>query len=278
MSGRGDRQGIGPRPSGPVDPGLFPITVDHRWSRTACRSAGADLVDLAEEFGTPLFVYDEAHLRARCREAVEAWGDGVAYATKAFLCMAMARLAHEEGMCLDVSTGGELHVALAAGVPPDRLVLHGNNKSDEELAAALAVGVGRIVVDSFDEIDRLERLVPEIPVVEDRVEAARHDVAPRSWPGSPRASRPTPTSSSGPARTTPSSASGWPRGPPPRPSTGSPSSTAPGRSSSSASTPTSAARSSPWPPSSRPSRCWPGSSLRSACPSWWSAAASAWPT
>ena len=111
------------------------------------------------EFGTPLFVYDEAHLRARCREAVEAWGDGVAYATKAFLCMAMARLADEEGMCLDVSTGGELHVALSAGVPPDRLVLHGNNKSDDELATALAVGVGRIVVDSFDEIDRLERLV-----------------------------------------------------------------------------------------------------------------------
>jgi diaminopimelate decarboxylase len=107
-----------------------------------------------------LFVYDEAHLRSRCREAVEAWGDGVAYATKAFLCVAMARLAHEEGMCLDVSTGGELHVALVAGVPPDRLVLHGSNKSEEELAAGLSVGVGRIVVDSFDEIDRLERLVP----------------------------------------------------------------------------------------------------------------------
>ena len=81
------------------------------------RVGGVDLVDLAEEIGTPLFVYDEAHLRARCREAVEAWGDGVAYATKAFLCKAMARLAHEEGMCLDVSTGGELHVALSAGVP-----------------------------------------------------------------------------------------------------------------------------------------------------------------
>jgi diaminopimelate decarboxylase len=122
------------------------------------RVGGVGLVGLAEEFGTPLFVYDEAHLRARCREAVDAWGDGVAYATKAFLCMAMARLAHEEGMCLDVSTGGELHVALSAGVPAHRLVLHGNNKSDDELAAALDVGVGRIVVDSFDEIDRLERL------------------------------------------------------------------------------------------------------------------------
>jgi diaminopimelate decarboxylase len=119
---------------------------------------GVDLVALAAELGTPLFVYDEGHLRARCREAVAAWGDGVAYGSKAFLCVAMARLAHEEGMCIDVATGGELHVALAAGVPPERLVLHGNNKSDDELSAALDAGVGRIVVDSFDEIDRLERL------------------------------------------------------------------------------------------------------------------------
>ena len=120
--------------------------------------AGCRLDELAGEFGTPLFVYDEAHLRARCREAVEVFGDGVAYATKAFLCLAMARLAHEEGMCLDVATGGELHVALAAGVPAERLVLHGNNKSVEELRHARQVGVGRIVVDSFDELDRLDRL------------------------------------------------------------------------------------------------------------------------
>src|SRR5688572_25074521 len=70
----------------------------------------------------------------------------------------MARLAHEEGMHLDVATGGEMHVALAAGVPADRLVLHGNNKSDAELAQARDVGVGRIVVDSADELDRLDRL------------------------------------------------------------------------------------------------------------------------
>jgi diaminopimelate decarboxylase len=119
---------------------------------------GLRLVDLAEEFGTPLFVYDEDHLRARCRESVEAFGDGVAYATKAFLCKAMARLVHEEGMCLDVATGGELYVALEAGVPPERLVLHGNNKSLAELTMALEVGVGRIVVDSFDELDRLDVL------------------------------------------------------------------------------------------------------------------------
>lgn len=163
---RGAGRELSGDPSAPVALGLLPTTamVD---GRGRLQVGGCDLVELAEQFGTPLFVYDEAHLRERCREAVEAWGDGVAYATKAFLCTAMARLAHAEGMCLDVSTGGELHVALSAGVPPDRLVLHGNNKSDEELAAALAVGVGRIVVDSFDEIDRLERLVPEVPAATD---------------------------------------------------------------------------------------------------------------
>ena len=119
---------------------------------------GVDVVALAEEHGTPLFVYDEAHLRSRCREAVAAFGDGVAYATKAFLCRAMARLAHEEGMHLDVASGGEMHIALSAGVPADRLVLHGNNKSDDELRSARVAGIGRIVVDSFDELDRLARL------------------------------------------------------------------------------------------------------------------------
>ncbi|MGH9151034.1 MAG: diaminopimelate decarboxylase family protein, partial [Acidimicrobiales bacterium] len=142
---------------------------------------GVDVVDLADEHGTPLFVYDEEHLRQRCREAVAAFDDGVAYASKAFLCRAMAALAAEEGMCIDVSTGGELHVALAAGVAPERLVLHGNNKSDGELARALDVGVGRIVVDSFDEIDRLERLVaggvrPDLLVrVTPGVEAHTHE-------------------------------------------------------------------------------------------------------
>jgi diaminopimelate decarboxylase len=119
---------------------------------------GCDVGALAEEFGTPLFVYDEAQLRARCREAVAAFGDGVAYATKAFLCRAMARLVHEEGMHLDVASGGELHVALSAGVPAERLVLHGNNKSEDELVQAREAGVGRLVVDSFDELDRLDRL------------------------------------------------------------------------------------------------------------------------
>ncbi|MCB0995977.1 MAG: diaminopimelate decarboxylase [Acidimicrobiales bacterium] len=146
--------------TGPVPRHLLPDTAaadtDGMLTIGGCR---AD--DLAAEFGTPLFVYDEAHLRARCREAVAAFGEGVAYATKAFLCVAMARLAHEEGMHLDVATGGELHVALAAGVPAERLVLHGNNKSAVELRLALEAGVGRIVVDSFDELDRLEQLHAE---------------------------------------------------------------------------------------------------------------------
>lgn len=125
------------------------------------RIGGCDLIDLAAEFGTPLFVYDEAHLRARCREAVEAFGEGVNYASKAFLCRAMARLAMEEGCNIDVSTGGEYHVARSAGVPADRLVLHGNNKSVEELRRAMDEGVGRVIIDSFDEIDRIEALVAE---------------------------------------------------------------------------------------------------------------------
>jgi len=126
---------------------------------------GCDTLKLAEQFGTPLFVYDEEHLRARCREAVAAFGVGVNFATKAFLCKAMARLAAEEGCNLDVSTGGEYHVARSAGVPAERLVLHGNNKSTAELRRAMSEGIGRIIIDSFDEIDRIEMLVEEgLPV------------------------------------------------------------------------------------------------------------------
>ena len=114
---------------------------------------------LAAEYGTPLFIYDEQHLRERARAAVEGFPNGAVYASKAFLCTAMARLAAEEGMRIDVATGGELFVALHAGVPADRLVLHGNNKSVSELAMALDAGVGRIAVDSFEELDRIEHLV-----------------------------------------------------------------------------------------------------------------------
>ncbi len=158
----------------PVEPSLLPDGAEFG-SDGRLSIAGVDVAELCGRFGTPVFVYDEDHLRRRCREAVTAWGDGVAYASKAFLCTAMARLAVEEGMSIDVSTGGELHVALVAGVPGERLVLHGNNKSDIELTRALEVGVGRIVVDSFDEADRLDRLAPQVGV--------RPDVLVRVTPG-----------------------------------------------------------------------------------------------
>jgi diaminopimelate decarboxylase len=120
---------------------------------------GCRIDQLADEHGTPLFVYDEDHLRARCREAVAAFPDGVSYATKAFLCAAMAQLAHQEGMGLDVSTGGELHYALRAGIPADRMVFHGSNKSVAELREGLEAGVGQIVIDSLVELERIESLV-----------------------------------------------------------------------------------------------------------------------
>ena len=128
---------------------------------------GVRIAELAAQYGTPLFVYDEEHLRARCRAAVNAFGAGnVVYATKAFICGAMARLAHEEGLLLDVATGGELHTVLHAGVPASSCVLHGNNKSLDELRMAIAAGIDHIVVDSFDEIDRIEKLHAEgLPVV-----------------------------------------------------------------------------------------------------------------
>ena len=145
--------------SAPVDLRLLPATAAVS-AGGRLSIGGCDLGALAERFGTPLFVYDEVHLRARCREYVAAFGpDGVAYAGKAFLCRAMVRLVAEEGLHLDVATGGELHVALSAGFPAARIIFHGNNKSEEELASGLAGGVGRIVADSFAELDRLERLV-----------------------------------------------------------------------------------------------------------------------
>ncbi len=121
---------------------------------------GVDLEALAREHGTPLYVYSETELRARAAEYREAFGPGaVSYAGKAFLCGAMARLVADEGLHLDVATGGELQLALHAGFPAGRIVFHGNNKSDAELALALERGVGRIVADSFDELDRIDALV-----------------------------------------------------------------------------------------------------------------------
>src|ERR1700685_702150 len=120
---------------------------------------GVSLRGLAGAYGTPLFVYDEETLRARCREAAGAFDDGVAFASKSFLCGAMARLAFEEGLCIDVATGGELDLVLHCGVPARRIIMHGNNKSRQEIERALHAGVHRLVVDNFDEIELLTSLV-----------------------------------------------------------------------------------------------------------------------
>lgn len=136
---------------------LLPLT----WTATEqgrLMVGGCDVVDLAEQYGTPLYVYDEWTLRQRCQQAVYAFGNTVAYASKAFLCGAMAKLAHEEGLAIDVASAGELFLALRAGVPADRIVFHGNNKSTQELTYALQQKVGRIVVDSLNELERLKRL------------------------------------------------------------------------------------------------------------------------
>ncbi|MFE9422839.1 diaminopimelate decarboxylase [Kitasatospora sp. NPDC006697] len=134
------------------------------WSRTAARDAagvltigGVPVTELAAEFGTPAYLLDEADFRARARAWREAFGTAadVYYAGKAFLSKAVVRWLHEEGLNLDVCSAGELAVALAGGMPPERLALHGNNKSAEELEQAVKAGVGHIVLDSFQEIERL---------------------------------------------------------------------------------------------------------------------------
>jgi diaminopimelate decarboxylase len=142
---------------------------------------GVSLRDLAQSYGTPLFVYDEVALRARCREAASAFDDGVAFASKSFLCGAMARLAFEEGLCIDVATGGELDIVERSGVPANRIIVHGNNKSRQEIERAVELGVHRLVVDNFDEIKLLRELVgPASPLnclirVTPGVEAHTHE-------------------------------------------------------------------------------------------------------
>ncbi|HYP56290.1 MAG TPA: diaminopimelate decarboxylase [Solirubrobacterales bacterium] len=126
--------------------------------------AGCDVVELAAEFGTPAYVYAEDDMRARARayrEAFERRTDDfeVLFASKSFPCTAAYRLFAEEGLSVDVASGGELHMALLAGFDPTRIHMHGNNKSDEEILFAARAGVGHLIVDSFDEIERCERLL-----------------------------------------------------------------------------------------------------------------------
>jgi diaminopimelate decarboxylase len=138
--------------------GVWPASVA-RGGDGALTIGGLDVCDLAAEFGTPAYLLDEQDFRARCRAWREAFaGADVYYAGKAFLCTTVARWVAEEGLGLDVCSGGELAVALNAGFPAHRIGLHGNNKSTDELSAALGAGVGRIIVDSFLEIERLAAL------------------------------------------------------------------------------------------------------------------------
>nr|WP_212754725.1 diaminopimelate decarboxylase [Nakamurella aerolata] len=125
---------------------------------------GRSVIELAEQYGTPLMVMDADDFHARCREFTQAFGSArdVHYAGKAFLCAGVVRWLADEGLSLDVCTGGELALALRAGFPAERIALHGSNKSLAELRQAVDAGVGEIVIDSFDEIGRLVGLVDEL--------------------------------------------------------------------------------------------------------------------
>src|SRR3954452_738242 len=126
---------------------------------------GCDVLDIAREFGTPAYVYAENDMRARAREYVEAFRARtehfeVIYASKAFPATAAYVLFAEEGLSCDCASGGELYQALKGGCKPEQIYMHGNNKPDSELRYAFEQGVGTILVASFDEINRLQRIAP----------------------------------------------------------------------------------------------------------------------
>lgn len=139
----------------PIDLSLLPSSTEVD-DNGRLRIGGVDLLKLAETVGTPAFVYDEKDLRNRFDTAYSIFGDGVAYATKAFLCQAVARLAYDSGLSLDVATGGEYHVCRMAGVPASKLVVHGNNKHRSYVERAVSEGAQWIVLDSMDDITQAE--------------------------------------------------------------------------------------------------------------------------
>ena len=148
-----------------LDPAIWPASATR--VDGVLSIAGAKVTDLVLDHGTPALFLDEGDFRSRARAYEQAVPDvAVAYAGKAFLCTTVARWLHADGLNLDVCTGGELAVALAADFPPERITLHGNNKSVGELSHAVLVGVGRIVIDSFDEINRLARIAASAGVVQ----------------------------------------------------------------------------------------------------------------
>jgi diaminopimelate decarboxylase len=142
---------------------VYPITATHN-SVGHLEVDGCDVVDLVAEFGTPLMVYEEKSIRDQCRRYMAAFRQHtddfeVIYASKAFSSLAVDQLVLEEGLSIDVSSGGEYHVAKTAGFPAERIFFHGNNKTRAELEYALAGGVGFVVVDSFQELTLLEEMV-----------------------------------------------------------------------------------------------------------------------
>ena len=150
---------------------VFPMTANVN-QHDHLTLGGCDAVDLAAEYGTPLYVYDEDTLRGMCREFVSEFGSRYAnsrvlYAAKAFINPALARLVHEEGLGMDVVSAGELAVALAVGFPPDLVYFHGNNKGEHELQMAVDRGVGRIVLDNFRELDMLNEIAGSRGVVQE---------------------------------------------------------------------------------------------------------------
>ncbi|MCX3064086.1 diaminopimelate decarboxylase [Streptomyces beihaiensis] len=146
-----------------LDPKVWSQTVG-RATDGAVTVAGIEVTRLAEEFGTPAYFLDETDFRARCAAWRDAFGPGadVFYAGKAFLSRAVVRWLHEEGLNLDVCSGGELATALSAGMPAERIAFHGNNKSEDEIERAVSVGVGRIVLDSFQEIVRVAHIAQRL--------------------------------------------------------------------------------------------------------------------
>jgi diaminopimelate decarboxylase len=147
-----------------LEPVVWPRTAE-RGADGALRIGGVDVRELAAEFGTPAYVLDEADFRSRCREWRSAFeGADVYYAAKAFLCTAAARWVAEEGLSIDVCTGGELAVALRAGFPVERILFHGNNKSVAEIERAVGARVGRFVVDSFDDLARVADVAARLGV------------------------------------------------------------------------------------------------------------------
>jgi diaminopimelate decarboxylase len=157
-----------PPPSalGQLDPAIWPLGAERIGG--ALQLGGCDIRDLVAQHGSPAYLLVEDDLRARCRGYRSAFGDDVDiyYAAKAFLSKAVARWIVEEGLSLDVSTGGELATALAAGFPAERILVHGNNKSTDELRQAVVAGVGRVVIDSDLEIARLAHTAEAAGVVQ----------------------------------------------------------------------------------------------------------------